>query len=388
MQRLPLFPVYLARTSSCIWLSLQALRTILVRTRSYVSEACTVFFGQRPLNYYKLAQEVYTRAGFEAVSGTGRLMRFFVRFENNIKGGPKTVSIEDLLHQGAFMHTDSVSIEKRIYKSCQYSVTAIIAVYIDNNVCYFNCIELLEEFEALLKKDGQIKMLREGMLEWLLGVRLTLTKSQAPLSLSVDLESLPLAERLNEDVLTSYTSLVGELIYIAINLVPQICYVLSAPTRYMTKATEAHFNYAKGVCRYLKGVRERRITWCATDFLVTCEAELMAYCSCACEVVYARKLAAELGLCQMTPTKIYEDNAGALVLVKNMHLRNRSKHIALRFAFAKILYDHGHILPVPCPSEDQHADIGTNAPCSATVQQAFPGTPWRNQAFAVTIMLL
>ena len=35
------------------------------------------FFGQRPLNYYKLAQEVYTRAGFEAVSGTGRLMRFF-----------------------------------------------------------------------------------------------------------------------------------------------------------------------------------------------------------------------------------------------------------------------------------------------------------------------
>ena len=59
-----------------------------------------------------------------------------------------------------------------------------------------------------------------------------------------------------------------------------------------------------------------------------------------------------------------------------------------RFAFAKILYDHGHILPVPCPSEDQHADIGTKAPCSATVQQAFPGTPWRNQAFAVTIMLL
>ena len=206
----------------------------------------------------------------------------------------------------------------------------------------------------------------------------------------------------------------------------------------MTKATEAHFNYAKGGCRYLKGVKERRITWCAADcrdphkmheiwacadssyadhkpsrkstmaYMLfvnnavfswkaslssivatsTCEAELMAYCSCACEVVYARKLATELGFCQMTPTKIYEDNAGALVLVKNMHLRNRSKHIALRFAFAKILYDHGHILPVPCPSEDQHADIGTKAPCSATVQQAFPGTPWRNQAFAVTIMLL
>ena len=52
---------------------------------------------------------------------------------------------------------------------------------------------------------------------------------------------------------------IGELIYIAINSVPQICYVLSALIRYMTKATEAHFNYAKGGCRYLKGVKERRI---------------------------------------------------------------------------------------------------------------------------------
>ena len=69
--------------------------------------------------------------------------------------------------------------------------------------------------------------------------------------------------------------------------------------------------------------------------------ELMAYCSCACEVLYARKLAAELGFCQLSPTKIYEDNEGAMVLVKNMHLRNRSKHIALRFSFAQILYQLG-----------------------------------------------
>ena len=142
----------------------------------------------------------------------------------------------------------------------------IISVYVDNNACRFNCIELLEEFEAYLKKDGQIKMLREGMIEWLLGVRYYFDSvtgavscnqqsnienilrkwglqdchaTQLPLSPSVDLESLPLAEKPNEDVLTTYKSLVGELIYVAINSVPQICYVLSALTRYMTKATEA-----------------------------------------------------------------------------------------------------------------------------------------------------
>ena len=81
----------------------------------------------------------------------------------------------------------------------------------------------------------------------------------------------------------------------------------------------------------------------------------------ACEVLYARKLAAELGFCQLTPTRIYEDNEGAIVFVENMHLRNRSKHIALRFSFAKTLYDLGQIKPVSVPSKDQHADIGTKA---------------------------
>ena len=155
----------------------------------------------------------------------------------------------------------------------------------------------------------------------------------------------------------------------------------------MTRATEAHLQYAKGVLRYLKGVMDRRITWCAENArdphqrheiwasadssfadtkplrkstfcyqlfvnnavfswkaglssivaTSTCEAELMAFVSCACEVVYARKLAGELGFPQLTPTKIYEDNQGALVLVDKMHLRNRSKHIGLRFCLYNAL---------------------------------------------------
>jgi hypothetical protein len=72
----------------------------------------------------------------------------------------------------------------------------------------------------------------------------------------------------------------------------------------------------------------------------------MAYCSCACEVLYARKLAAELGFYQLSPNKIYEDNKGEMVLVKNMHLRNYSKHIALRFTFAQVLYLLGQIKPL------------------------------------------
>ena len=177
----------------------------------------------------------------------------------------------------------------------------------------------------------------------------------------------------------------------------------------MTRATEAHLQYAKGVLRYLKGVMDRRITWCAENArdphqrheiwasadssfadtkplrkstfcyqlfvnnavfswkaglssivaTSTCEAELMAFVSCACEVVYARKLAGELGFPQLTPTKIYEDNQGALVLVDKMHLRNRSKHIGLRFCFVQRLKELGIISGEYNPSADQHSNIGT-----------------------------
>jgi hypothetical protein len=61
----------------------------------------------------------------------------------------------------------------------------------------------------------------------------------------------------------------------------------------------------------------------------------MAFLSAACEVVYARKLAVELGFCQLTPTKIYEENQGALALVEKIHLRNRSKHIWLPFCLVQ-----------------------------------------------------
>ena len=50
-----------------------------------------------------------------------------------------------------------------------------------------------------------------------------------------------------------------------------------------------------------------------------------------------------------------------MVLVKNMHLRYRSKHVPIRFYFAEILYQLGQIKPVAVVSLDKHAAIGTKA---------------------------
>ena len=173
-------------------------------------------------------------------------MCVFVRFENNVKGGPETMSNEDLLMLGVRYHFDGE--------------TGAVSCNQESNI------------DNILKEWGYTSC----------------NIAELPMSPSVDLESLPIPEEPNKAVVTTYASLIGQLLYVAINTVSQISYVMSALTRYMTRATEAHLGY-------------------------------------------------------------------------NMHLRSRSKHVALRFSFAKILYEMGHIKPLPVASEHQHADIGTKA---------------------------
>jgi len=162
---------------------------------------------------------------------------------------------------------------------------------------------------------------------------------------------------------------------------------MSSLNRYMSKATPAHVTYAKVVFRYVIGIKKRQITWCGqrvslphilgqilafvdsswaddknnrrssmayylfmnnatfswratllqNTALSTTEAELMALAGCCCEIVWARKLALELGFPQLKPTDAYEDNSGCIALADHMHLRGRRKHIALRECFIQKL---------------------------------------------------
>ena len=54
---------------------------------------------QRPLSYYKLVQEVYEKAGLKRLKADECV---FMKYENNVVGGPSTLSNEDLLKEGYF----------------------------------------------------------------------------------------------------------------------------------------------------------------------------------------------------------------------------------------------------------------------------------------------
>lgn len=62
-----------------------------------------------------------------------------------------------------------------------------------------------------------------------------------PMAVDADLASLPLPDVPDKDIVAVYAKLVGELLYICINTVPEIMYALGALTRYMTKATSQHY---------------------------------------------------------------------------------------------------------------------------------------------------
>ncbi len=110
-----------------------------------------------------------------------------------------------------------------------------------------------------------------GDLTWWLGVSCTYDHDTGaisadqeacvlPMAVDADLASLPLPDVSDKDIVAVYAKLVGKLLYICINTVPEIMYALSALTRYMTRATSQHYGYDKQVLCYLKGVKHLKLT--------------------------------------------------------------------------------------------------------------------------------
>jgi hypothetical protein len=163
----------------------------------------------------------------------------------------------------------------------------IVVQYVDNSGIRYNCRELVDEFYAAVRDDGRIDLNFVGGLTWWFGVRYTYdlvtgaisadqkvfidklleqyamtncNPSVLPMAVGADLASIPLPDVPDKDIVAAYAKLVGELLYISINTVPEIMYALSV---LMTRATSQHYGYAKQVLRYLKGVKHLKLMWCA-----------------------------------------------------------------------------------------------------------------------------
>ena len=74
---------------------------------------------------------------------------------------------------------------------------------------------------------------------------------------NVDLDSIAVLEKPGDAVFVAkYQKLIGELLYLSVNTMPEIGFVMSGLTRYMMKPTQKLGEHAKQVVRYAWGRRD------------------------------------------------------------------------------------------------------------------------------------
>eukprot|EP00961_Rhodomonas_salina_P055946 750939-Rhodomonas_salina.1 len=181
-------------------------------------------------------------------------------------------------------------------------------------------------------------------------------------------------DRCTEAEHSLYRSIVGSLQYLSTMTRPDIAFATSELSRYMADPSRTHLQMAKWVLAYLKGSKERGLTFRSGDedilsgysdstwgndpetrrsvsgyvFLLhgtavswksklentvalsSTEAEYQAIARASQEAAYLRQLLSELGSPQLRPTVIYEDNEGCIAMVKNPVSREKAKHIDIK----------------------------------------------------------
>jgi len=183
-----------------------------------------------------------------------------------------------------------------------------------------------------------------------------------------------------------YRALVGGLLYIVLTR-PDIAVAVNELCRHLSNPGAAMWTAAKRVLRYLKGTVNYKIAFKSRNtevgnnlvayvdsshaddidsrrsrcgFLIyfddspiswktvlqkrlalsTAEAEYRAATLCTKEIVWIRRLLSELGLKQIRPTAMFEDNRACIKMIENPMVSERNKHIELDVHFVR---DH-HVL--------------------------------------------
>lgn len=203
-----------------------------------------------------------------------------------------------------------------------------------------------------------------------------------------------------------YREVVGSLIYLMTSTRPDLSFVVSKLSQYLSEPKQQHWVAAKHVLRYLKGTVDQELCyrkqenlalsaysdadWAAdqndrrsvtgycfslsesgpvvswkskkqpTVALSTCEAEYMALSATAQESLYLVHLLARMdNETNYTPVTVFEDNQGAIALSKNPVCRQRCKHIDIQYHFVRSVVGDGTIILQYCPTDRMVADIFT-----------------------------
>ena len=201
------------------------------------------------------------------------------------------------------------------------------------------------------------------------------------------------ADTIDPSLLRAYQSLVGALLYCAVNTRPDVAYAVGMLCRAMGKPTPDLYLAGLRVLYYLHHHRDIGLRYGASDLdlsgmsdsdwavrhsttgyvftyalaavswgckkqatvaLSSCEAEIVALSESAKEAVYLSDFLSELGFPARAPTQLATDNTGARDLSYNPEHHDRVKHVERRHFFIRELVE-GQRVVVPFVST--HANM-------------------------------
>lgn len=92
---------------------------------------------------------------------------------------------------------------------------------------------------------------------------------------------------------------------------------------------------------------------------VSTEAEYMALSDAAKEAVHLQRFLKELGVSNLEPPVLYNDNRSAQMLASNTVFHSRTKHIDIRYHFVRQIVESGALTLDHIPTEKMPADVLT-----------------------------
>ena len=220
---------------------------------------------------------------------------------------------------------------------------------------------------------------------------------------------------LDQNDTKTYRQIVGGLIYLMSCTRPDLSFVVTMLSQFMSKPTSGHMIIAKHVLRYLKGTMHFKLTfsysedisidgYCDSDWassddrksitgycfqlstqgpliswksrkqptiaLSTCEAEYMSLVSAIQEGKYLVSLVSEITE-SVLEFKLKCDNQGAIAIAKNPVKHQRTKHISIKYHFIRDEISKGNVEVTYIPSEFNIADLFTKPTSSIKLKKFF-----------------
>ena len=93
--------------------------------------------------------------------------------------------------------------------------------------------------------------------------------------------------------------------------------------------------------------------------LSSTEAEYIKIAEACQEATYLKNLLLDFNQINEDSVIMYEDNQSCLKLIENEKMNQRTKHIDVKYHFAKSLKESGIVEFINCPTEDMVADLFT-----------------------------